>query len=179
MATTTIKDGFQGGSDNQLKVNNDGSINVNSGGGGSSNVNIHDSTGGNLTSTGGALNVNVVNSSAAYTPAYAYNEITNVAVGIETTITTYTVTSVNGAYLQLIGSSGQNIGEIRIYKNNIIIDKNYLYYTGFNVNFDYRASVSGTPGVSLDTGDIIYVKGLNNSVGTCNFNAKIQVLEVN
>lgn len=28
MATTTIKDGFNGGSDNQLKVNSDGSINV-------------------------------------------------------------------------------------------------------------------------------------------------------
>lgn len=41
MATTQVKDGFQGGSDNQLKVNADGSINVNSsGGGGSSNVNI-------------------------------------------------------------------------------------------------------------------------------------------
>lgn len=58
MAATTIKDGFQGGSDNQLKVNSDGSINVNGGGGGSSDVNIHDSAGGNLTSTGGALNVN-------------------------------------------------------------------------------------------------------------------------
>jgi len=41
MATTTIKDGFNGGSDNQLKVNSDGSINVNtSGGGGGSNVNL-------------------------------------------------------------------------------------------------------------------------------------------
>jgi len=41
MATTTIKDGFNGGSDNQLKVNADGSINVNtSGGGGGSNVNL-------------------------------------------------------------------------------------------------------------------------------------------
>lgn len=64
MATTQIKDGFQGGSDNQLLVNPDGSINVNtSGGGGGSNVNIHDSAGNNLTSTGGALNVNTTGSS--------------------------------------------------------------------------------------------------------------------
>lgn len=34
MAATTIKDGFEGGSDNQLKVNADGSINVDSSGGG-------------------------------------------------------------------------------------------------------------------------------------------------
>ncbi len=41
MAVTQIKDGFNGGSDNQLLVNPDGSINVNtSGGGGGSNVNL-------------------------------------------------------------------------------------------------------------------------------------------
>lgn len=40
MAATTIKDGFAGGSDNQLKVNADGSINVDTSGGGTGNVNI-------------------------------------------------------------------------------------------------------------------------------------------
>lgn len=64
MATTQIKDGFNGGSDNQLLVNPDGSINVNGGGGGgTTNVNIHDSSGGALTSSGGALNVNTTGSS--------------------------------------------------------------------------------------------------------------------
>lgn len=64
MAATTIKDGFSGGSDNQLRVNDDGSINVvGGGGGGTSNVNIHDSAGGTLTSTAGALNVNTSGSS--------------------------------------------------------------------------------------------------------------------
>lgn len=46
MATTTIKDGFAGGSDNQLKVNPDGSINVDtSGGGGTTNVNLTEVSG--------------------------------------------------------------------------------------------------------------------------------------
>src|SRR5580658_4026087 len=40
MATTQIKDGYNGGSDNQLKVNNDGSINVNGGGGGGGNNSV-------------------------------------------------------------------------------------------------------------------------------------------
>jgi hypothetical protein len=40
MAATTIKDGYNGGSDNQLKVNPDGSINVNGGGGGGSNASV-------------------------------------------------------------------------------------------------------------------------------------------
>lgn len=41
MAATQIKDGYQGGSDSQLKVNSDGSINVNStGGGGGGNASV-------------------------------------------------------------------------------------------------------------------------------------------
>lgn len=63
MSATTIKDGFNGGSDNQLRINDDGSINTTGGGSGSGNVNIHDSAGGTLTSTGGALNVNTSGSS--------------------------------------------------------------------------------------------------------------------
>lgn len=58
MASTSIKNGFQGGSDDQLLVNPDGSINVKSSGGGSGgNVNIFDSAGNVLNSTAGALNV--------------------------------------------------------------------------------------------------------------------------
>lgn len=64
MASTTIKDGFNGGTDNQLRINDDGSINVvGGGGGGTTDVNIHDSAGGALTSTSGALNVNTTGSS--------------------------------------------------------------------------------------------------------------------
>jgi hypothetical protein len=48
MAATSIKDGFQGGSDNQLKVNSDGSVNVNSTGAGGGPVVT------NITEIGGA-----------------------------------------------------------------------------------------------------------------------------
>lgn len=40
MAVTQIKDGYNGGSDSQLKVNSDGSINVNGGGSGGSNASV-------------------------------------------------------------------------------------------------------------------------------------------
>lgn len=51
MATTQIKNGYHGGNDDQLLVNPDGSINVNSsGGGGTSNVNIVE-VGGNTVTT--------------------------------------------------------------------------------------------------------------------------------
>lgn len=38
MATTTVRNGFQGGTDDQLKVNPDGSINIGSGGGSNASV---------------------------------------------------------------------------------------------------------------------------------------------
>lgn len=86
MASTTIKDGFQSGSDNQLKVNSDGSINVNSGGGGTANVNIHDSAGNNLTSTAGALDVNTTGSSTVT------GTVTSVQAGLDSFKTSqYTV----------------------------------------------------------------------------------------
>lgn len=40
LASTTVKDGYAGGSDNQLKVNSDGSINTNTTGGGGSNASV-------------------------------------------------------------------------------------------------------------------------------------------
>lgn len=58
MATTQIKDGYAGGSDNQLKVNSDGSINVNaSGGGGGSNVTIVEGGNTAIVTPAGALTV--------------------------------------------------------------------------------------------------------------------------
>lgn len=57
MATTQIKDGWNGGSDNQLKVNADGSINVVGGGSGGSNVNLTE-VGGNPITTGQATMAN-------------------------------------------------------------------------------------------------------------------------
>ena len=66
MATTQIKNGFHGGTDDQLLVNPDGSINVNTTGGGGSNVvAITDTPGGttyvDIENIGGknALDVNV------------------------------------------------------------------------------------------------------------------------
>lgn len=63
MASNQIKDGFNGGSDNQLKVNADGSINVDA----TAivvtpvDVNIRDSSGNPINSTAGSLNVDVTN----------------------------------------------------------------------------------------------------------------------
>lgn len=66
MATTQIKNGFQGGSDDQLLVNSDGSINVNStGGGGGSNASVGPI---NVTAPGSATEIAGVNPEGNLTP---------------------------------------------------------------------------------------------------------------
>jgi hypothetical protein len=138
---------------------------------------IEDSAGNPLTSTGGALNVNISGGSN-YTSISTYNEITNLAMGIETTIVSYTVPSGSSYYLQFIEASGQNLAEYHIYKNSSIIAKKYSSYTEFNVNFDYKTGISSTPGIFLTTGDVVYVKVLNVNNSTADFNARIQIMEI-
>lgn len=122
----------------------------------------------------GPINVDIENN---FTLVSIFNEITNVPAGIETTIASFQATSANKTYLQIVKCSSQNIGEVKVYKNSDVMDKNYLYYTTFNIDFDYRTTIPSLPGIPLIQNDTIYVKGLNNSTSTCNFNAKIQVLE--
>src|ERR1700677_5185447 len=66
MATTQIKDGFDGGSDNQLKVNPDGSINVDvTGGGGGSNASVGTN---NTTAPGSSTQIAGVDTAGALIP---------------------------------------------------------------------------------------------------------------
>lgn len=131
------------------------------------------SSGGSVTLVNGN-NVAAVNSDGSLlvvnpTATQVYNEITNVAIGMETTILSYTVLG-SSALLEGISASGQNIGEIRVYKNAAVIDKQYLYYTGFNLSFIFK-------NIGLANGDVISVSGINNGEDICNFNAKIQIIE--
>lgn len=145
--------------------------------GGDVNVDLHDGSGNPITSTGGALNVNI--SGGAATIVNTYNEVTSVPPSVETTVVSYLVNTTN-VFLQSIAASGSNIGEIRVYVNATVIDKRYLYYTGFNVFFDYKTFLTSAPGSLIANGDTIYVKAVNNgqSMDTCSFNATIQVAEV-
>lgn len=103
MAATQIKNGFQGGTDDQMLVNPDGSINVNSsGGGGSSEVNIHDSAGNALTSVNGALNTNQQGFSAL-SPGFP----TQVSVGTSS-IQLFAVNP-NRKYAHIVNNSSEQI----------------------------------------------------------------------
>jgi hypothetical protein len=146
MATTQIKDGFDGGSDNQLKVNADGSINVNTTGGGStSNVNIHDSAGNALTSTGGALNVNTSGTSTV-TGTVTSNEAGLTA--FKTSQYTIGTTPVQLAPTALTNRSSLSItiiasANIPVYIGNsssVTVSTGYPLYNGSTIQLDLTPS---------------------------------------
>lgn len=167
MATTTIKDGYAGGSDNQLHINADGSLNV-TGGTGTSNVNIHDSAGNNLTSTSGSLNVNITGSGAAGTTISLYNEVTAVAMGSSTNILTYTVPAGLSLTLSRVLVSSDSIGTVEIDLNGTANSKIRLTYTQYNGSLEYSNYL-------LATGTVIRVVGTNNSSqGVASFNTTLQ-----
>lgn len=102
MSTTQIKDGFDGGSDNQLKVNTDGSINVNGGGGGGSAVTISATNGDPLTATNGALSINQSGFSTI-TPGYP----TQISVG--TASTQLFAANPNRRYVHIVNNTTETI----------------------------------------------------------------------
>lgn len=154
MAATTIKDGFAGGSDNQLKVNDDGSINVVGGGsGGTTNVNIHDSSGGTLTSTSGALNVNTTGSSTVSgtvtTNESGLNDFqtSQYTVGLSEIQITPTPLANRSSISIKVRSSGANEGVLYSQAPGMVSTTGYLLEDGESMQLDLT-----------DTG-VIYVVG--------------------
>lgn len=170
MAATQIKNGFAGGTDDQLLVLPDGSINVNTtGGGGSPNVNLHDGSGNPISSTGTSLNVNVTGTIAGgATPVLVYNEVTGVAMGASQIVSTYTVPIGKTLVLSRIDSSSDSISVLEVQFDSVTNAKRRLYYTGFNTDFDFSS------GFSLSAGMIVTVLATNESTaGVAAFNATI------
>ncbi len=132
------------------------------------NVNIQDTNGNPLTSTGGALDVNIT-SGGSTSSTLIFNEVLSVVPGLETTIISYTVPGPSTSILG-ISVSAQNIGEIRIYKNAQIIDKQYLYYTGFNLEFNFF-------GYKLLTNDVLSVKVVNAGEEPSTYSSKVVLNE--
>lgn len=132
--------------------------------------NVAISQGGNTATVNGDGSLNVRLSGTESGPTtLVYNEVSSVPLATETTIVSYTVTG-TAAQLLAISASGQNIGEIRIYKNADVIDKQYLTWTAFNLDFNFR-------NIDFATGDVVSVKGINDGQDLCSFNAKIQIIE--
>ncbi len=180
MAVTSIKNGFEGGSDDQLLVNPDGSINVNStGGGGSGDVNIHDSAGNALTSTSGALNVQIAGVNPNQNSVLVFGEETSVAVGIETIVAQYTAPVAPTTSCLLVAYvGGENVAQWTIYNNAAIYDRKFTSAAMLNENFDFKTGSSIVPGQIIGPGNTIIVTVTQIGTGPANFNARLQVLEI-
>ncbi len=196
MATTTIKDGFNGGTDAQLKVNPDGSINVDvSSGGGSSNVNLTE-VGGTAISLGqktsanslpvviasdqSPINVEIAGSGGTQTSVLVYNAESSVAIGVTTTIATYTAPAApTVAYLLMVGVSGTNVGQWTVTNSSAgVYDQKYTSAAELNEKFDFKTGSFIAPGQIIGAGNTITVAVNQAGVDAGNFNARIQVLQV-
>ena len=133
------------------------------------NVNIQDTNGNPITATNGAINVNVTSGTSG-NKVLVYNELTLVPIGIETTIATYIVAAETATFTSATLSS-ENIGIATVYINSQPVDKQYITYTAYNLQFSFKDIV-------ISSGDILEVKATNMGQTACSINAKIQIIEV-
>lgn len=126
----------------------------------------------------GSINVNVVQSPVTgQIEKNIFNEVASVASGVETLIVSYTVPVGKTAVLHRISTSGDNVGRYNLYLNGQLYDAQRTYYGGeFNATFDFTTGTAN--GVSLNVGDFLQVKILHTRQYVGNFNARIQVLEI-
>lgn len=131
------------------------------------NVNIQDTNGNPITSTGGSLNVNVTSSESSGTAVVTYNEITGLAINSSSTVLTYTVPPGNTLSLNRIDCSCDSIGIFIVTMNSTTTDKKRIYYTDFNLSFEYN--------IYITEGTVITVSATNTSLtGTGSFNATLK-----
>ena len=105
-----------------------------------------------------------------------YNEVSAVASGVLTVITTYTVPAVTKAFLQQILGTGTNIATYTVWINGSLVAKKYTYFTEFAADFVFATDMDS--GLNLATGDVVQIKVLHNRPTVGDFNATIQTFEV-
>lgn len=138
-----------------------------------STVGIKDTAGNPLTSTAGALDVNIVSSGPPGTQISQYSTISSVAMGGTATVLIYTVGAGVSLLLNRIAISSDSICEWDLQFNNITNAIKRMSYTGpFNANFDYMLA---TTGYELSTGTVITLLATNYSTaGLATFDATLQ-----
>lgn len=130
---------------------------------------------------GSVLNVKVVDEgpSTTVTTPLLFAEISSVPAGVETIIVTYTVPPGVFSFLVLIDVAGINNALYSIYRNTLVIDKQYTTYGApLNSQFTFEVPLESTPGLQLAGGDVIKVTVLQQSASLGTFSAKIQAVEM-
>ena len=135
---------------NELNVNNDGSINVN------------------------IVSVPVVGN----TVRNIYNEANSVVGGVTTIVVQYTVPgSLTNSILQRISVSGENIAKFTVFVNGTQIDTRRTFY-GSSLSEYFEFITGSTDGFVLNPADILVVKVLHTRPYVGDFEGRIQVLEI-
>lgn len=131
-----------------------------------------------LVDSTGALIVNTSGSFAIQDVQVLFNEVAAIAVGVETTINTYTAPIGKISYLLSILNSGGNRAQYNIYNNGILFDRQYAPVTTLIAPFDYKTGSSQVPGKVIPIGDTIDVKVVNSGTDPTDFNSRFLILEV-
>lgn len=130
-------------------------------------VSIQDTNGNPLTSTGGALNVNV-SSSAPGTGINVYNEVTGVPINVSAIVLSYTVPVGNTLNLSQIEFSSDSICTAFVTIDSVVNDKKRVYYSVFNLSFDYY-------NIYISSGSVVTIQATNNTqMGSASFNATLK-----
>lgn len=141
-------------------------------------VQIQDSAGNTITSVAGRLLVNAESAFDIQDLKVQFNEVSTIAVGLETDINTYTAPVGITAYLLSILGAGENRAQFNIYKDGILLDRQYTNVTQLQAPFDYKTGASTVPGMVLPSGTVITVSVVNAGNTTANYNARFLILEV-
>lgn len=107
----------------------------------------------------------------------AFNEVTSIAVGIETTIGTYTAPAGKVSYLLNIYGSGENRAQFNAYINGVFFDRQYTNVTQLSSVLDYKSGVTSTPGYVFTVGDVLTIRVVNAGTSSANYNSRILVFE--
>jgi hypothetical protein len=126
----------------------------------------------------GSINVNVIETPiSGQTVISVYNQVLNIASGIETTLINYTVPPGYTAVLERISVSGENIARYDVlYNSNPFDTRRTMFGGNLTTDFDYTTGTSN--GFVLNAGDTLIVQVLHERPYTGTFNARLQVLQI-
>lgn len=158
----------------QLKINSDGSIDVNCIiSAANDSIRISDGTDTLAINTDGSINANItgsvsissgdVNVIETGTVATVYNEVLSIASATLTTIVSYT--AVQPSRLKVVEVSGTNIAEFTVYVNGSPIHKKRTYYGYLDSSFQF------SKGYALVASDVVQVKVLHYQSTVGDFSA--------
>lgn len=126
----------------------------------------------------GSINVNIVNApSSNEAIVTTYSDVSSIATGSLTVVTTYTVPVGKVAFLQRVEGGGENIATYQVEINAVIKAKRRTYF-GSMLTTDFVFAESTENGVELASGDVVRLRVEHGRPFTADFEGRIQVLEI-